>query len=127
MSVVLSVFTKFFENLDNEVVVVLEIIEMSMALLNDSEIYDQIVDQYSEAKSNLYKKHVEEPTFWKCAGEDFTGKAVLDLACGSGYYSRQFRSKGAKQVSFFSYLFTFQPTKLIHIDYFSKGGRRRCF
>ena len=91
-----------------EFVVVLEI-KMTMASGNDSEIYDHIVDQYSETKSNPYKIHIEEPTFWKCAGEYFTGKTVLDLACGSGHYSRQFRSRGAKQVSIIGYSLTFQP------------------
>ena len=31
-------------------------------------LYDSIVDEYSEIKSNPYKAYVEEPTFWKCAG-----------------------------------------------------------
>ena len=91
-----------------------------MALVTDSEIYDHIVDQYTEAKSNLYKKHVEEPTFWKCAGEDFKGQTVLDLACGSGYYSRQFRIRGAKQVCMMCFFSVFSTTtpRLLAIFFF---------
>jgi len=66
--------------------------------MESSNIYDEIVEEYSQAKSNPYKQYVEEPTFWSCAGKDFSGKTVLDLACGSGHYSRQFRIYGAHQV-----------------------------
>ena len=66
--------------------------------MTSSNIYDEIVEEYSQAKSNPYKHYVEEPTFWSCAGKDFSGRTVLDLACGSGHYSRQFRSRGAQQV-----------------------------
>ena len=66
--------------------------------MTSSNIYDEIVEEYSQAKSNPYKQYVEEPTFWSCAGKDFSGKTVLDLACGSGHYSRQFRIHGAHQV-----------------------------
>ena len=50
-------------------------------------IYDSIVKEYSNAKTNPYKSYIEEPTFWRCLG-NISGKSVLDLACGSGYYSR---------------------------------------
>ena len=50
-------------------------------------IYDSIVKEYSNAKTNPYKSYIEEPTFWRCLG-NVSGKSFLDLACGSGYYSR---------------------------------------
>ena len=37
--------------------------------MEPSNIYDEIVEEYSQAKSNPYKQYVEEPTFWSCAGK----------------------------------------------------------
>ena len=74
--------------------------------MTSNEIYDEIVEEYSQAKSNPYKHYVEEPTFWSCAGKDFSGKTVLDLACGSGHYSRQFRIYGAHQVNMLGHIKT---------------------
>ena len=74
--------------------------------MESSNIYDEIVEEYSQAKSNPYKHYVEEPTFWSCAGKDFSGKTVLDLACGSGHYSRQFRIYGAHQVNMLGHIKT---------------------
>ena len=31
-------------------------------------IYDSIVKEYSNAKTNPYKSYIEEPTFWRCLG-----------------------------------------------------------
>jgi len=61
------------------------------------ELYDEIVDQYSAVKANPFKVYVEEPTFFSITGE-FSGLRVLDLACGSGHFSRKMRQLGAAQV-----------------------------
>ena len=68
-----------------------------MSVLNKKEIYDDIVLDYAAAKTNIFKAKYEEAEVWKEIG-DMTGQTVLDLACGSGYYSRQFKQKGAKYV-----------------------------
>ena len=60
-------------------------------------IYDKIVDDYSAAKANPFKAFVEEPTFLSMLGP-LEGLRVLDLACGSGHFSRKFCELGAAQV-----------------------------
>lgn len=61
------------------------------------ELYDDIVFDYAAVKTNIFKSKYEETEFWKVIG-DVTGQEVLDLACGSGYYTRQFKQKGASVV-----------------------------
>ena len=68
-----------------------------MSVSNKKQIYDDIVLDYAAAKTNVFKAKYEETEVWKEIG-DVTGQVVLDLACGSGYYSRQFKQKGAKCV-----------------------------
>jgi len=58
------------------------------------QIYDDIVFDYAATKSNPFKAKHEEGAFWKVIG-DVADKEVLDLGCGSGYYTRKFREKGA--------------------------------
>lgn len=65
--------------------------------LKAGEIYDDIATDYSNIKSNLFKAKYEEPAFWEALG-DIPGKDVLDLACGSGHYTRTLREKGANCV-----------------------------
>jgi ubiquinone/menaquinone biosynthesis C-methylase UbiE len=43
------------------------------------------------------RPYTEGHTFFKLIGE-LGGKEVLDLACGHGYYTRQFKERGAAQV-----------------------------
>ena len=61
------------------------------------ELYDDIVLDYAAAKTNIFKLQHEETEFWKAIG-DVKGRTILDLACGSGYFSRQLKAKGAKNV-----------------------------
>lgn len=61
-------------------------------------LYDDIVFDYAAIKSNLFKVRCEEPTFWGALG-DVSGQKVLDLACGSGHYSRAIRARGAAEVT----------------------------
>jgi 2-polyprenyl-3-methyl-5-hydroxy-6-metoxy-1,4-benzoquinol methylase len=59
--------------------------------------YDQIAAQYKRAKLQPWRTHIERYTLLRLAGE-VQGKAVIDLACGDGYYSRELRRLGAARV-----------------------------
>lgn len=43
------------------------------------------------------RKYFEEFTFFKALG-DISGRSVLDVACGTGLYSRRFKQRGARRV-----------------------------
>ena len=68
-----------------------------MSLNDRKEIYDDIVFDYAAVKTNVFKSRYEESSFWKALG-NIEGISVLDLACGSGYYTRQFKEKHSKEV-----------------------------
>ena len=68
-----------------------------MSTENKKELYDDIVLDYAAAKTNIFKLEHEEKEFWKTIG-NVEGRTILDLACGSGYFSRQLKAKGAKDV-----------------------------
>jgi toxoflavin synthase len=59
--------------------------------------YDAIAGQYQRAKRQPWRGHVEAFTFFGMLG-DLTGKAVVDLACGEGHYTRMLPSLGAAKV-----------------------------
>src|SRR3954453_23146304 len=59
--------------------------------------YDPIAEQYQRAKLQPWRTHVERYTLLRLAG-DVAGKAVIDLACGEGYYTRELRRRGAARV-----------------------------
>ena len=61
------------------------------------ELYDDIVLDYAAAKTNIFKVKFEEPEVRKLIG-DVSGQTILDLACGAGNFSREFKEKGAKEV-----------------------------
>ena len=65
--------------------------------IEGKEIYDDIVFDYAAIRTNIFKTKFEEPKFWKSLG-DVNGKNVLDLACGSGHYTRELKQKGANEV-----------------------------
>jgi SAM-dependent methyltransferase len=52
---------------------------------------------YGFAKSAPVKRYAEESTFLHAVG-DLRGRAVLDLACGSGHYTRALKRRGAGRV-----------------------------
>jgi toxoflavin synthase len=60
--------------------------------------YDPIAEQYKRSKLQPWRAHVEGFTLMKLAG-DLTGKAVLDVACGDGFYTRILRQRGAAKVT----------------------------
>jgi SAM-dependent methyltransferase len=59
--------------------------------------YDAIATQYRRAKEQPWRTSVESFTLMSLVG-DLTGKAVVDLACGEGFYCRRLRQQGAERV-----------------------------
>ena len=70
--------------------------------------HDEIKDQYDEvqaeglyeegmARMALYHRHCQDPVIFRVLG-DVGGKSLLDLACGDGFYIREFRRAGADPV-----------------------------
>ncbi|MEU2604041.1 class I SAM-dependent methyltransferase [Streptomyces albus] len=59
--------------------------------------YDGIGEAFEGFKSLPLVRHGEVPSFLGMVG-DVRGKAVLDLACGTGFYSREFKRRGAADV-----------------------------
>ena len=59
--------------------------------------YDAISGKYQRAKRQPWRGHIETFTFLQMMG-DLTGKAVVDLACGEGHYTRMLPSLGAAKV-----------------------------
>ncbi len=59
--------------------------------------YDPIAEQYQRSKQQPWRTFIEAFTLMELVG-DPTGMAVLDVACGEGFYSRQIRRRGAAKV-----------------------------
>lgn len=59
--------------------------------------YDVIAPRYESVKELPVVKYMEAPTLFYILG-DIEGKSILDLACGTGYYSRLFVRSGAERV-----------------------------
>ena len=59
--------------------------------------YDEIGEAFEGFKSLPLTQYGEVPSFLNMVG-DVRGKSVLDLACGTGFYSREFRRRGATEV-----------------------------
>ena len=59
--------------------------------------YDAIAQEYQASKLMPWRKHIEAHTYFTLIG-DLNGKDVLDLACGDGFYTRQFKLRGASSV-----------------------------
>lgn len=59
--------------------------------------YDRIAEEYKRSKFQPWRKHVECYTLFRLIG-DVTGLAVLDLACGEGFYTRRLAERGASRV-----------------------------
>ena len=56
--------------------------------------YDAIAQEYRRSKSLPFRLHVEAHTLFRLVG-DPVGRAVLDVACGEGIYTREVRRRGA--------------------------------
>jgi len=61
--------------------------------------YDQIADRYETISDAivLMRTHIEQPTFFKALGS-IAGRSILDVACGTGMYSRLLKQRGAARV-----------------------------
>jgi ubiquinone/menaquinone biosynthesis C-methylase UbiE len=59
--------------------------------------YDAIAEQYRRTKSSPLRSYIEAYTFLNLIG-NVSGKRVLDLACGEGFYSRRLKTLGAASV-----------------------------
>jgi toxoflavin synthase len=59
--------------------------------------YDRFARQYQKSKELPFRAHVEAHTLSRILG-DPSGLAVLDLACGEGFYTRKIRRLGASKV-----------------------------
>jgi len=68
-----------------------------MSEQNEGTQYDRIAQEYGDSKKSDVVTFVEIPTFLDVSG-DVRDKAVLDLACGDGFYSRKFGQMGAAPV-----------------------------
>jgi 2-polyprenyl-3-methyl-5-hydroxy-6-metoxy-1,4-benzoquinol methylase len=59
--------------------------------------YDNIARKYKKSKTLPFREYVEWYSYRRLLG-DLTGKTVLDLACGDGFYSRRIKLAGAADV-----------------------------
>ncbi|ARF58453.1 class I SAM-dependent methyltransferase [Streptomyces gilvosporeus] len=59
--------------------------------------YDEIGEAFEGFKALPLMQYGEVPSFLGMVG-DVSGKSVLDLACGTGFYSREFKRRGATDV-----------------------------
>ncbi|NAS14471.1 class I SAM-dependent methyltransferase [Poritiphilus flavus] len=59
--------------------------------------YNTIAKEYQASKMQPWRKHIEGFSLFELAG-DLSGKTVLDLACGEGFYTRQLKLRGAPAV-----------------------------
>ncbi|MFB9393351.1 class I SAM-dependent methyltransferase [Streptomyces coeruleoprunus] len=59
--------------------------------------YDEIGEAYEGFKALPLEQYAVVPSFLAMVG-DVRGKSVLDLASGTGFYSREFKRRGASEV-----------------------------
>ncbi|MBZ4017738.1 class I SAM-dependent methyltransferase [Streptomyces purpurogeneiscleroticus] len=59
--------------------------------------YDKIGEAFEGFKALPLARYGEVPSFLGMVG-DVRGKSVLDVACGTGFYSREFKRRGAADV-----------------------------
>ena len=62
------------------------------------EEYDAIAEEYRDSKQLPYREHVERHSLFQLVG-DVRGKAILDVACGEGFYTRLLKKAGASEVT----------------------------
>ncbi|SEC15659.1 class I SAM-dependent methyltransferase [Streptomyces sp. TLI_105] len=61
------------------------------------QLYDEIGEAFEGFKSLPLARYGEVPSFLGLVG-DVRGRSVLDLASGTGFYSREFKRRGASEV-----------------------------
>ncbi len=62
-----------------------------------TQLYDGIGEAFEGFKALPLARYGEVPSVLALVG-DVTGRSVLDLACGTGFYSREFKRRGAADV-----------------------------
>ncbi|WP_406348081.1 class I SAM-dependent methyltransferase [Streptomyces sp. NBC_00144] len=65
--------------------------------MSAQQTYDEIGEAFEGFKALPLAQYVEAPSFLGIVG-DVTGKRVIDLACGTGFYSRELKRRGAADV-----------------------------
>ena len=60
--------------------------------------YDAIAEQYRLSKQTPWRSHIECHTLFDIVG-DVKGLAVVDIACGEGFYTRLLRHRGAARAT----------------------------
>ncbi|MEU0368666.1 class I SAM-dependent methyltransferase [Streptomyces sp. NPDC006283] len=65
--------------------------------MSAQQTYDEIGEAFEGFKALPLAQYVEAPSFLRMVG-DVTGKKVIDLACGTGFYSRELKRRGAADV-----------------------------
>lgn len=58
---------------------------------------EEKADEFRVAGQSPIKRFAERPTIFRILG-DLAGRSVLDLACGSGFYTRALKERGAERV-----------------------------
>ncbi|WP_031076890.1 class I SAM-dependent methyltransferase [Streptomyces sp. NRRL WC-3742] len=66
-------------------------------MVSDGRQYDEIGEAFEGFKTLPLTRYGEVPGFLGLVG-DVKGKSVLDIACGTGFYSREFMRRGASRV-----------------------------
>ena len=66
--------------------------------MTDQHAYDAIAERHRESKWLLFRHYIERYTLFAVLG-DLRDRTVLDLACGDGVYTRQFKRAGAAAVT----------------------------
>ncbi|MGW6913352.1 class I SAM-dependent methyltransferase [Kitasatospora sp. NPDC054939] len=61
------------------------------------QLYDEIGEAFEGFKTLPLTRYGEVPSFLALVG-DVSGRSILDLACGTGFYSREFKRRGASDV-----------------------------
>lgn len=59
--------------------------------------YADIAEKYQKSKQHPWRLCIEDFTLFDLIG-NVTGKAILDLACGAGFYTRRLKQRGAARV-----------------------------
>ncbi|WP_327295675.1 class I SAM-dependent methyltransferase [Streptomyces sp. NBC_01197] len=65
--------------------------------MSAQQTYDEIGEAFEVFKALPLAQYVEAPSFLGLVG-DVAGKKVIDLACGTGFYSRELKRRGAADV-----------------------------
>ena len=66
--------------------------------MTEQPAYDAIAERCRASKWLLFRHFIERYTLFEVLG-DLRGRTVLDLACGEGVYTRQFKREGAVAVT----------------------------